>query len=129
MRFITKILLLALLLSSCTEFIAEMDADKKWELMENGPVKLYYKKTGDSGVPSPTTEQVRVILENQKYYYRAIQDSIQKTFDESVLIYLYNKDQAKEAIGTSGGGLSQSGYMTIYYTFIHDIEPDRKSVV
>jgi hypothetical protein len=100
-----------------------MDADKKWELKENGPVKLYYKKTGASGIPSPSTEQVRAILDNQKYYYRVIQDSIQKTFDESVLIYLYNKDQAKEAIGTSGGGLSQSRFMTIYYTFIHDVKP------
>lgn len=120
---ITIILLLAFLGSSCTEFIAETDADKNWQLKENGSVKLYYKKTGASGAPSPSKEQVQVILDNQKYYYQAIQDSIQKTFSEPVLIYLYNKDQAEEAIGTSGGGLSQSRYMTIYYTFIYDAEP------
>lgn len=123
MRKLSKIFMLAFLLSSCTGFIAEMDADKNWELSENGPVKLYYKKTGASGVSSPSAEQVQAILSNQKYYYLAIQDSIQKNFSEPVLIYLYNKDQAKESIGTSGGGLSQSRYMTIYYAFIHDIKP------
>ncbi|MGM0613645.1 MAG: hypothetical protein ACQESM_09065 [Bacteroidota bacterium] len=122
MKKITGLLSLALLFSACTEFIAELDADKAWKLTESDHIKLYYKKTGASGAPSPSKEQVQVILDNQKYYYQAIQDSIQKTFSEPVLIYLYNKDQAKEAIGTSGGGLSQSRYMTIYYTFIHDIE-------
>lgn len=123
MRNLTNIFLLALILSSCTDFIAEIDADKNWQLKENGPVKLYYKKQGISETPSPAAHQVQKILENQKHYYLAIQDSIQKTFSEAVLIYLYNKDQAKEAIGTSGGGLSQSRNMTIYYTFIYDIEP------
>ena len=123
MRSVTSILLLALFLSSCTEFIAEIDADKNWELKENGPIKLYYKKQGACEAPSPESHQAQSILDNQKYYYQAIQDSIQKTFSEPVLIYLYNKDQAKKAIGTSGGGLSQSQYMTIYYTFIHDIKP------
>ena len=123
MRNVITILLLALYLTSCTEFIAEIDTDKNRELKENGPIKLYYKKQGVSKTPSPTIHQVHGILNNQKYYYQAIQDSIQKTFSEPVLIYLYNKDQAKESIGTSGGGLSQSRYMTIYYTFIHDITP------
>ena len=122
MRNLTTIFMLALFLSSCTDFIAEVDADKDWQLKENGLVKLYYKKQGVSEAPSPAAHQVQKILDNQKYYYLAIQDSIQKNFSEPVLIYLYNKDQAEEAIGTSGGGLSQSRYMTIYYTFIHDID-------
>lgn len=123
MKKTINLLLLALLFSGCTEFIADMDADKAWKLAENDPIKLYYKKQEVSEAPSPTIHQVNGILNNQKYYYQAIQDSIQQTFSEPVLIYLYNKDQAKQAIGTAGGGLSQSRYMTIYYTFIHDIEP------
>jgi len=120
---IFTIIILALTFSACTELIVNLDADKDWKLSENGPVKLYHKKPEDSQAPSPTEEQAEKILENQQHYYRVIQDSINKTFSEPVLIYLYNKDQAKEAIGTSGGGLSQPGYMTIYYTFIHDISP------
>jgi len=123
MRKIFGILSFAILLSACTEFFAELDSNTDWKIYENGPIKLYYKKQGSSGVPSPTAEDVESITENQKHYYQAIQDSIQKSFNEPVLIYLYNKDQAEEAIGTSGGGLSQSKYMTIYYTFIHDIAP------
>mgnify|MGYP006278483545 CR=1 FL=1 len=73
--------------------------------------------------PSPTIEQAQKILNNQIRYYKAIQDSIRHAFSNPVLIYLYNKDQAKEAIGTSTGGLSQSRYLSIYYTFIHDIAP------
>ena len=123
MKKIIGLLLFVLLFSGCTEFIAELDADKNWKLTENDIIKLYTKKQGVSESPSPDAYQVQSILDNQKYYYRAIQDSINKPFSERVLIYLYNKNQAKEAIGTTGGGLSQSRYMTIYYTFIHDIEP------
>lgn len=123
MKNIIGLLSLVLLFSGCTEFVAELDADKDWKLSENDIIKLYTKKQGVSESPSPVAYQVQSILDNQKYYYRAIQDSINQSFSEPVLIYLYNKDQAKEAIGTSGGGLSQSRYMTIYYTFIHDIEP------
>ena len=123
MKNIIGLLSLVLLFSGCTEFVAELDADKDWKLTENDIIKLYTKKQGVSESPSPVAYQVQSILDNQKYYYRAIQDSINQSFSEPVLIYLYNKDQAKEAIGTSGGGLSQSRYMTIYYTFIHDIEP------
>ena len=40
MRNVITILLLALYLTSCTEFIAEIDTDKNRELKENGPIKL-----------------------------------------------------------------------------------------
>jgi hypothetical protein len=123
MRKVFGILSLVILFTACTEFIAELDKDSDWKLTENGPIKLYYKKQGVSGTPSPTTEQVQSITDNQNHYYQAIQDSIKKSFSEPVLIYMYNKDQAEEAIGTSGGGMAQSRYMTIYYTFIHDIAP------
>jgi hypothetical protein len=120
---IIAITALVIIFSSCTELIVNLDADKKWQLKTNGPIKLYHKKPGVSESPSPTENQLRSILKNQKHYYHAIQDSIKTSFNEPVLIYLYNKDQAEESIGTSGGGLSQPGYMTIYYTFIHDISP------
>jgi len=123
MKKIIGLVSLALIFSACTEFLAELDADKDWKLTENDIIKLYTKKQGVSESLSPAADQIHSILDNQKYYYQAIQDSIKKSFNEPVLIYLYNKDQAKEAIGTSGGGLSQSRHMTIYYTFIHDIKP------
>ncbi|MDZ7722886.1 MAG: hypothetical protein U5R06_08775 [candidate division KSB1 bacterium] len=109
-----------LLLFSCTEFIAEPDLDDNWQLAENGPIRLYTKPAGAGDAPSPNQQQINTILENQLFYYQAIQDSIQRSFKDPVLIYLYNKDQAQEAIGTSGGGLAQPRHLTIYYTFLHD---------
>lgn len=112
-----------LTLTACTEFISKPDMDGEWELSEMGPVKLYFKASGASSAPSPVYDQVQFMLENQVIYYHAIQDSINRSFNEPVLIYLYNKDQAEEIIGTSGGGLSQPRFLTIYYTFIFDIRP------
>ena len=112
-----------LLFFSCTEFIAEPDLDENWQLTENGPIKLYTRPAGASDAPSPNQQQINAILENQLFYYYAIQVGIQRTFEDPVLIYLYNRDQAKEAIGTSGGGLAQPRSLTLYYTFIHDIAP------
>jgi hypothetical protein len=123
MKNFNGLLFIALMLSGCTEFIAETDTDTNWKRMKQGPVKLYYKPQDANETPSPTKEQAKKILNNQIRYYEAIQDSIRHAFSNPVLIYLYNKDEAKEAIGTSTGGLSQSRSLSIYYTFIHDIAP------
>ncbi len=121
MKFAHTLIPLLALFFSCTQFIAEPDLDADWKLTQHGPVKLYTKPAGASDAPSPNQQQINDILENQLFYYQAIQDSIQRSFEDPVLIYLYNKDQAQEAIGTSGGGLSQPRSLTIYYTYIHDI--------
>mgnify|MGYP006295443191 CR=1 FL=1 len=125
MRENTCILLILALFTSCTDFFVFLYPDKNWLLIEKGPVKLYYKPQNISNTPSPTEEQAKKILNNQLYYYEAIQDSIGKAFDDPILVYLYNKDQAQEKIGTATGGMAQSRYLTIYYSFIYDIGPYR----
>mgnify|MGYP006293756631 CR=1 FL=1 len=117
------IILLPLLVAGCTEFLVEQDDDDIWEIRQEGHVKLYYKQPGASDAPSPTKAQAAQILDNQQLYYQAIQDSIKRKFNDSVLVYLYNKDQAAEILGTANGGLSQPRFLTVYYSFIHDIAP------
>ena len=53
MKKINGLLFIALMLSGCTEFIAETDTDTNWKLIEQGPVKLYYKgqDASESSVP------------------------------------------------------------------------------
>mgnify|MGYP006281304751 CR=1 FL=1 len=121
MKHIIGILIIALMLASCTDFIADVDRDDDWQLMVSEKVKLYYRESGKTDAPSPTRMEARAVLTNQNFYYQVIQDSINRNYQDQVLIYLYNKDEAKEVIGTSGGGHSLPRFLSIYYTFIWNI--------
>ncbi len=107
-----------LTLCSCTNFIAEIDHQNDWEVLVSGNVILHYRPWDYSQSPSPTAEEAMFILNNQNFYYQAIQDSINRQFNDRVLIYLYNMDEAKELIGTSGGGHAIPKFNTFYYTFL-----------
>lgn len=117
MKKIFAILISATLLS-CTDFIAEVDRQDDWEVLESNNIVLHYRPWGYSNSPSPTTEEAMFIINNQNFYYQAIQDSINRQFSDKVLIYLYNMDEAKELIGTNGGGHAIPKFNTFYYTFI-----------
>ena len=111
-------ILFSLSLSSCTDFIAEIDHQNNWEVLESEKVILHYRPWDYSQSPSPTTEEAMFILSNQNFYYQAIQDSINRPFNDKVLVYLYNKDEAKELIGTNGGGHAIPKFNTFYYTVL-----------
>lgn len=51
------------------------------------------------------------------FYYYAIQDSINRYFNEIIMIYLYNLDESSKKIGTNYGGHSIPLYNTFYYSF------------
>ncbi|MDZ7797732.1 MAG: hypothetical protein U5N56_12130 [Candidatus Marinimicrobia bacterium] len=111
-------LIMVLLLTSCTDFIAQVDLQKEWQVLGSGNIVLHYRSPDFGGGSSPEDEEARFIAANQNYYYQAIQDSIQKDFTGKVLIYLYNQDEALEHIGTSGGGHALPKVNTFYYAFI-----------
>ncbi|MCF8233186.1 MAG: hypothetical protein K9G67_04475 [Bacteroidales bacterium] len=121
MKRITYGLLLMVMMTSCTDFIADFGNDDQWVLETSGHIVLHYRQAGFSSAPSPSADEVQEIINNQDFYYRAIQDSLQLDFSDNVLIYLYNKDEAEEAIGTAGGGHSIPAFLSYYYTFIYDI--------
>ncbi len=107
--------------NGCTGFIAEVDRQDEWMVYESGRIVLHCRPEGYPAAPAPTPEQAAGMLANQQFYYYAIQDSIGKTFNDHVLIYLYNRDEAKERIGTDGGGHAIPKMNCFYYTFLPDV--------
>lgn len=118
--FVGNIFLL-LLFASCTEFIAEPDLQEEWAVLETEKIVLHYRPAGFSGTASPTAAQADSIATNQGFYYNMIQDSIGVNFNDKVLIYLFNEDEAGLHIGTNGGGHSIPKLNAFYFTFMnHD---------
>lgn len=111
-------LALCVILISCTDLIVSVRPDDDWKGIENGSIELYYRPIDYSETKSPTWEQADHIINAQNIYYHAIQDSINRSFEDDVRIYLYNYDEAKEKIGTNGGGHALPKFNTYYYTFI-----------
>ncbi|MBS3771860.1 MAG: hypothetical protein KGY69_16535 [Bacteroidales bacterium] len=122
---IRSIALLVLIgLSSCTDFFVDVSLQKEWEEMESENIVIHYRPEGFSASPSPDENAVQTMLENQNYYYHVIQDSIQRSFSDKVLIYIYNKDEGKSLIGTDGGGHAIPKLNSFYYTYL----PDRRKL-
>ncbi|MGC9472012.1 MAG: hypothetical protein ACP5D1_10750 [Bacteroidales bacterium] len=119
-RFIL-FLVITVFLESCTEFFADIDLQDDWVVYASGNIVLHTRPSDYPVTPSPTPEQAAGILANQQFYYYAIQDSIGKTFNDHVLIYLYNRDEAKERIGTDGGGHAIPKMNCFYYSFLPDL--------
>lgn len=116
---ITLAIFCCILLSlSCTDFIADINPQNEWNVIETDKIVLHYRPQNYSSAPSPTGNEANDILLNQVFYYQSIKDSIQREFDDKILIYLFNRDEAKSLIGTNGGGHSLPKYNTYYYTFI-----------
>lgn len=109
-------------LASCTEFISQVDRQENWRVQKSGDIVLYHRPPGYGSSPSPDNQQVRIILNNQNTYCEAIQDSLGVDFNDRVLIYLYNEDEADGLIGTSTGGHSIPKYNTFYYTFMTPVK-------
>lgn len=107
------------MISSCTDFFAGFDLQDEWTILEYEKIILHYRPSGFSAEPSPNSEEAQFIIYNQSKYYSAIQDSINKNFNDNVLLYLYNKDEASLHIGSTYGGHSIPKYNTIYFSFFH----------
>ena len=113
-----------LIFSSCTDFFADVNLQKEWKEMESEKIVLHYRPEEYSSSPSPNKEAVRIMLKNQNLYYRTIQDSIQRKFNDKVLIYIYNKDEGEHLIGTDAGGHAIPKMNCFYYTYL----PERREI-
>ena len=103
---------------SCSDLIVSFDQDDNWIVKDSADVILHYRPENYSNSASPTSSQAGYILKAQNIYYQAIQDSIGRDYQDKVLIYLYNFDEALEKIGTNGGGHALPKFNSYYYTFI-----------
>ena len=115
--------IITILLSSCTDFIVPIDKQEEWLTNKSDNIILHYRSPDYSSSISPTEEISKQIVSDQNYYFSTIQDSIQRQFNNRVLIYLYNKDEAEEFIGTNSGGHSIPKLHCFYYTYLPD-KPD-----
>jgi hypothetical protein len=103
---------------SCTDFIAHVEHENEWSTLDSANIVLYYRPENHSSKASPSMDQARYIVKSQNIYYRAIQDSLHCEYNDKVLIYLFNIDEAYDKIGTNGGGHALPKFNTYYYTFI-----------
>jgi len=102
----------------CTDFIAGVDRQDDWKVIESGKIQLYYRAGDFSSAPSPGQQVAGRIVQNQNVYYQGILKRIQVSFTDKVMIYLYNEDEADELIGTNTGGHAIPKYNTYYYTYM-----------
>ncbi len=110
-------LLLVFFMASCSEFFPRVEKDDEWVVHEYANIILYSRPENHSQTASPDDDAIFTILENQHFYYETIKDSLGLNFQEKVMIYLYNLDEAINSIGTYEGGHAVADRSSIYYTF------------
>ncbi len=102
----------------CTDFFASLEKHHDWIVTEEGNIVLHSRPKGFSNSASPDENIINSILANQNFYYYLILDSLKLNYNDKVLIYLYNHDEAQDAIGTNSGGSIMASRSTIYYSFM-----------
>jgi hypothetical protein len=96
-------------------------ADKKgpWITTEGKRIVLQTRPAGYSGTASPDSLTIQKIIAEQEQAIDFINKQLKTGFDAKVEIFLYNLDEAKEKIGTNGGGFASldKAKPQIYFTF------------
>ena len=116
--FLAIAAILILAESSCTDYFAALEKHKDWVVTVEGNIVLHTRPKDFSNSSSPDDNAIAIITGNQNFYYLLIKDSLGLHYDDKVLLYLFNYDEALDVIGTNTGGNSMAARSTIYYTFI-----------
>jgi hypothetical protein len=95
------------------------DTKGPWIKTKGKQVILYTRPSNYSNSESPDSSVIRSIIKEQESVIDYINGKLDTDFDSKVRIYLYNKDEAKEKIGTNGGGFASLNKFKkhIYFTF------------
>ena len=118
LKRLTNIFLITIILTyGCTDFIMQIEKDEFWLSRNSGQVTVHYREKDFTSEPSPDSIVINKILYQQNVYIKRISDSIGMTFNDNVLIYLYNADESYEKIGTKGGGHAIPNFLSFYYTY------------
>lgn len=96
-----------------------------WIVTKSGRVTLHCRPLDYSISPSPDSLAITNILKEQNDCYNEIGNKLKLNDDFEFSIYLFNYDEAKEKIGTNGGGHANSKERIIYYTYLNP--PIKKS--
>jgi len=108
---------LLIIVSICFMSFKTVNIDGPWIVSKKGNVILYTRPINYSKVPSPDSLNIEVILLEQNESLRLINSKLGTRFDSNFSVYLYNYDEAKDKIGTNGGGFSMPKDRIIYYTY------------
>jgi len=106
-----------LLLAGCTDFFAKVEPHNDWVVSEEGRIILHTRPEGFSTTASPDPGDINMLLDNQNFYLQMITDTLGLQYNGKVLIYLFNTDEALDAIGTQNGGHSMPDRSAIFYAF------------
>lgn len=95
------------------------DTTGPWVKTKGERIILYTRPLNYSDSNSPDSLTIQKIIKEQEWVIDYINSSIATNFKLNVRIYLYNLDEAKEKIGTDGGGFVSSSKMfpKMYFTF------------
>jgi hypothetical protein len=125
------IIIIALMagLSACTDFFARVDKQNDWLVSEQEQIVLHTRPANFSFTESPNQSDLDLLLHNQNYYIQMICDTLGVEFNEMVLIYLFNSDEALDAIGTQTGGHAIPDRSAIYYSFVKPAYTDIRGML
>lgn len=112
MKYFLALLLLLILFSSF-----KVDKRGPWIETRGKNILLYTRPLYFSNSPSPDSISINKILNSQELNYRYVDSFLKTNSNLQVKIYLYNKDEAKEKIGTNTGGGANTKLREIYFTF------------
>ena len=115
MRYTVLFVILCLTLTSW-----KIDKQGPWIITKGQRVTLYTRPLHYSKSDSPDSLTIQKILIEQENMIDYINNKLNTDFQTGVKIYLYNLDEAKEKIGTIGGGLAKSnGFRRHIYITYH----------
>jgi hypothetical protein len=93
------------------------DLREPWIRTSGKQVTVYSRPLKYSATESPDSTTIRKIIQEQEDIILLINKKLGTDFKEKVNLYLFNIDEAKEKIGTNGGGSCDSQKQNIYFTF------------
>ena len=112
-----QIIVLLILFFTLTSWKA--DTSGPWIITKGKRIVLYSRPPGYSKAESPDSIAIQTIIQEQEQAIDYINKRLNTNFDSKVKIFLFNRDEAKEKIGTDGGGFASLSKFKqhIYFTF------------
>lgn len=95
------------------------DTTGPWIITKGKRIVLYSRPQGYSKTDSPDSITIQSIIQEQEQVIDIVNKRLNTSFDSNVKIFLFNKDEAKEKIGTNGGGFASLNKFKrhIYFTY------------
>jgi hypothetical protein len=95
------------------------DTKGPWIITKGKRIIICSRPTGYSKTDSPDSITIQSIIHEQEEVIDYINKRLNVNFDSGVKIFLFNSDEAKEKIGTNGGGFANLNKFKrhIYFTF------------